>query len=60
MEKILGWRGMDVLEHEEVNLSGNLDDFAEEFQSPVRNFDISLEDTVELDRVEEKTTVGNL
>jgi len=51
---------MDVLEHEEVNLSGNLDDFAEEFQSPVRNFDISLEDTVELDRVEEKTTVGNL
>ncbi len=35
------------MEHVEKSLSGNLDDFAEELLSPVRNFNIALEDSVE-------------
>ncbi len=31
-----------LMEHDEKSLSGNLDDFAEEFNSPFRNFDIAL------------------
>jgi len=47
-----------LLEYEEVNLLGNLDDFAKEFHSPVRNFDIALEDSVE--NVIERMTIRNL
>jgi len=46
------------MEHGEKSLSGNLDDFAEELLSPVRNFNIALEDSVET--ILEKTTVRNL
>ena len=37
--------GGSLMEHEEN--SGNLDDFAEELRSPVRNFNIVLEDSAE-------------
>ena len=37
--------GGNIMEHEEN--SGNLDDFAEELRSPVRNFNIALEDSAE-------------
>jgi len=47
-----------LLEHEEISLSGNLDDFVEESHSPVRNFVIALEDTVET--IIGGTTVRNL
>ena len=46
------------MEHDEKDFSGNLDDFAEELCSPVRNFDIALEDSVE--KILEVTTVWNL
>ena len=46
------------MEHDEKDFSGNLDDFAEELCSPVRNFDIALEDSVE--KILKVTTVWNL
>ena len=36
-----------LMEHDEKDFSGNLDDFAEELGSPVHSFDIALEDSVE-------------
>ena len=49
--------GGGLMEQEEKDLSGNLDDFAEELCFPVRNFDIALEDSAE--NILEKTTVMN-
>ena len=47
--------GGSLMEHEEN--SGNLDDFAEKLRSPVRNFDIVLEDSAE--NILEEMTVRN-
>ena len=47
----------DIMEQKVVDLSGNLEDFAEEQRSPVRSFSIALEDSVENGL--ERTTVGN-
>ena len=45
------------MEQKVVDLSGNLEDFAEEQRSPVCSFSIALEDSVENGL--ERTTVGN-